>query len=585
MKAPDVTRIWQLYQNGLVGHSAIHLLESVTRNEYFYAGDQWHGVEAKDLPKPVINFIKRACQQKIANVSRSPAKITFVAADLPSSTVTPDAIEQNNAMIVAKAQYLQDKESNPNAPIQNENILASEADAELLSAMLEMDWERLRMDDKSNDGLLDACISGNMILYTYWNSGFDTKQVSKGAVECELLDNVNFFPTDLQQRDIQKQPSIIISRREILSYVKAEAQKNGVSKSDLDQISEDSEFYNQAGLMAQHELQDEDAAKVTTLTYFWRDPDTGHIFAEKTTRNIVIRPAWDTLLTRYPFAMMAWELRKNSCFGRAEITGLIPNQVTINRIYAMTTLSVIQMSWPKVLYSRSSGIDKWNNDISGAVAVNGDINNSVKYLAPPTIANDAYNLPEKLMRTCLEMMGTNDVALGNVNPTNSSAFALAAQSAQVPTQTIINRFYAMLKDFAENWLDMTLAYIKSSRWVNLKDDDGNIFPIQFVPADINKRMWSVNVEVGTAPEFSYTTMLEQMGQWLQSGQIQFIDYLEAMPESLFPNKQKMIQLVRSRAQQMQDQAMQLAQQKIQGGAVQNVPNSISGGNTPAPSQT
>lgn len=563
IKAPDVSRIWQLYEHGLEAHSAINLEKTVTRNERFYVGDQWHGINAPNLPKPSINFIKRACQQKVESVSKNPPKVQFFSADLPSNVVTPDAVAQNNQLVAAKAEYIQEREQNPNAEIQNEDVLVSEADAQKLTAMFEVDWNRLKLNHVLQDGLLDACISGNLILYNYWDADADIHQASKGQIEVELIDNVNFFPTDIQERNVQKQPSIIISRRELLSKVIDEARANGATEEDIKKLTADRDTYNQAGDMSRIELQDKFSEKITTLYYFWRDKKTKHIFAAKVTKNVVIWPAKDTMLTRYPFACMSWELRKNSFYGRPEVSGLIPNQVTVNRIYAMTALSVIENAYPRVIYSKAA-IDHWSNDIMQPIEVNSnDINNVVRYLNPPTIANDAYSLPEKLMRSTLEMMGANDVALGNVNPVNSSAFAMAAQQAQIPNDTIRKRFYSMVEDFARNWLDMTLAYIKTSRWVEIRDDYGNSFTVDFEPKDFRNKVWNVSVKVGADTEWNPNDMLQNMANWLQSGAIDFIQYLEMLPESQFPYKQKLLKDAKLKAQQMQEQAMQLAQQQLE----------------------
>ena len=53
-------KIWDEYQRGEVYHQQINLHEIVKRNEQFFNGEQWEGVNAPDLEKPVINIFKRA---------------------------------------------------------------------------------------------------------------------------------------------------------------------------------------------------------------------------------------------------------------------------------------------------------------------------------------------------------------------------------------------------------------------------------------------------------------------------------------------------------------------------------------------
>lgn len=548
INAPSTSRIWELYQNGLNAHSAINLLETVTENERFFAGDHWRGVVAPDLPKPVINFIQKAVEFKSSSISNTKPKVEFIANQVPSEVITPDAVDQNNQQILNKAQYLQQSQQDPNAMPQDTNLIATEADAQLLSAMFELDWERCRIRDLCDRGLVDACISGNMILYNYWNEKVSTGQKAKGAINVDLIDNVNFFPTDEQEIDVQRQPSIIVSRRELVSDVKAEAEQNGASKDDIEKISDDNENYNNAGDMAQKEVQDDDANKVVTLLYFWRDKDTGKIYAVKTCHNVVIRPAWDTLLTRYPFAIMSWKYRKNSIYGRSEIAGLIPNQKSLNKAVAMMLLSVTNTAWPRVMYSTGM-IHKWSNNISEAIPVNGDINGAAKYLQPPSMSNDAFQLPQLLMKNSLDMMGAGDTVTGNGQVYNASANALAVNQSQTPVSATMRRFYAMLEDFAENWRDMVFGYIDAPRWVFPHDDDGNSFSMKYDPDQLRQRIWNVSVEVGQAPEFSYSVLLNQMAQWVQSGQMQLEDYIESVDESIMPNKQKILNSIRQREQQ------------------------------------
>lgn len=317
----------------------------------------------------------------------------------------------------------------------------------------------------------------------------------------------------------------------------------------MEKIVPDWERQWQAGDMAQRESYDPDANKCITLLYFWKDVETGHIFAQKSCRTCVIRPEWDTLLKRYPLCSMNWELRKNSAFGRAEITGLILNQVVVNRIYAMAALSIMQNAFPKVLYSQAAGIHEWSNDLTQAIPVNSaDVSAAAKYLTPASMAADAYNFPEKVMRTSMELIGANDVEMGNTNPVNSSAFILAKQQSEVPLQTIINRFYNMMEDFALNWLDMTLAYITTSRWVTLKDVDGKRFVDAFDPKRFTDKVWNVNIEVGAQQQWNIGVVLDQLGKSLQSGQIDFPTYLKLMPEEYFPNKEEIMRDLQAKAQ-------------------------------------
>jgi hypothetical protein len=536
--APDIDTVYNDYQAGINYKNTINLYNTTERNERFYAGDQWSGSNSPDLPKPVINFIGRACDQKIAQLTQNNASIVFTAPDWPADVVTPEVAQQQNEKT---AQTIAG-----NKPV---DILESEADCNKLSGMFEIDWDRLNMDSISQNGLLDACISGDFILFNYWDAEAETGQDAKGHINVETIDNVNYYPGNVNEVDSQKQPYIIIARREMVNDVKAEAKANGAKPDDLDMIHNDMNYMWQSGDMAHYELRDNEDGKTITLLYLWRNRDTGTIWAQKSVKNMVIRPAWDIKTKRYPIALMNWKLRKNSCHGRAEITGLIPNQVAINKILAIIILYMLRNGSPKVIYSRSAGIQKWDNSLTKPIAVNGDVNAAAKYLPVASMAADAYSLPTTLLNMTEQMMGANDVAMGTVSYRNAYAQLLAKLQQEAPARTIRNRYYNLIRDFALNWLDMTLAYYKTSRWVQIVDNVGNKYITDFDPEKARGKIWNIDINIGEAPEWSESVILEQLGNALQTGAIDFPTYLQLMPEDYFPNKEDILQKFMARQQQ------------------------------------
>jgi hypothetical protein len=550
--APDASRMWSLYQIGVTYKSTINLYDTVTRNERFYVGDQWGGANTS-LPKPVINFIKRSCQQKVANTASSRIKTLFTAPNWPKEVVTS---ETENAINTASLNTLNAAKNGTKLP---DSPYVSSAESTVLSGMFENDWAKLNMDYINQCGLLDACISGDYILYNYWDNKEETGQASKGMIGVETIDNVNYLPNDVNERDPQKQPGMIIARRELVESVISQAKVNGVKDVDLEAIRDDKDYIYQSGDMSKYELDDKENGKCITLLYLWRDLDSGKIFAQKSVKGMIIRKMWDTKLTRYPISIMNWELRKNSCHGRAEVTGLVPNQVAVNKVYAYAILYILQLGMPKVIYSTSAGIRKWDNDLSKPIAVNGDINAAAKYLQPASMPNDAYALPDKLMRATLEMMGSNDVSMGNVNPVNSSAFLMAKTQAEVPIENIRQRFYAFVREFARNWLDMEINYIDVKRYITLADDHSHEYPAIFDPEKVKGKLWSVKIDIGPTKDFVDNSM-ENLAKSLQSGQIDFLTFLKFAPNNYFENKAEMIDLI----EKMQaKQAAQTQQQTLE----------------------
>jgi hypothetical protein len=505
----DPQRIWRLYNAGVEFKSEIGLYEAVDKNERFFAGDQWAGVHAPDLPKPVVNFIKRACQQRVAEVNANPVSVCFESVDFPADVALP----QLNSQIM------------------------SDGETQLLNAMFEADWNRMKLDYLNLDGLLDACISGDYILYNYWDGVAETGQAALGQICAETIDNVNYYPGNPNERDVQKQPNVIIVRRELVGSVRAQAKANGRPKPEIELIAADNDYFNQSGDISQEELNDADNAKCVTLLYLFKG-ENGHIWAQKTTRNAIVRPLWDTGLCRYPLAIMNWESRKNCCHGRAEVTGLIPVQRYINQMYAMAMLFTMQSACPKAIFNQGM-VKAWSNAVGAAIPVNGDVTSAIKYLDPPALSADVYNLPDRLMRTTLEMVGVNDISLGAVSATNTSALVLAREASTMPVESIKARFYGMIEDFARNWLDMVLACHTIPRWMTI-NENGNAKAAIFDASNLRGRLWSVKIDVGAATVWSEINSVQTLNTLFNAGVIDARQYVERLPDGYFPMRAKLL---------------------------------------------
>lgn len=499
---PQYVRL--LYESGVRFKESLGLYETVDKNERFFAGDQWAGVDAKDLPKPVINFLKRAVQQKVSEVNANPVGVNFEAPAYP-----------NDSPILSDS---------------GKNF--EETDVKIINAMFDDDCNRINLASLTLDGLFDAAVSGDFIIYNWFDSAAETGQAAKGLFSAQSIDNVNFYPGNPNETDVQKQPYIIITRREPLQQVIKEARANGLSPKQAQSIISDSKSAFQSGDIGKRELAGSDSEKCLTFTYFVKKG--GRVYAQKTTGDTVIRPLFDTKLSRYPFAVMNWEKRKNCCFGISEIEGLIPAQRYINQMYAMAMLFTMQSACPKAIFNQGM-VKAWSNAVGTAIAVNGDINSAVKYLEPPRLPDDIYNLPEKLMNTTLKMLGFSNIELGDINPTNTSAIVMAREASGMPVRNIKARFYTLIGDFARNWLDMLTAFVTVPRFVRVDGQTG-----VFDPSVFHGRLISVKVDVGAASAWSEINCVSTLNSLFSQGVINAKQYAERLPDGYLPMRDKLV---------------------------------------------
>ena len=110
MKSKEITAqtIWDEYLKGENYHQQINLHDTVRKNEQFYNGDQWEGVNAPDLEKPVINIFKRAVTYMGSQIISDDIGINLepFAETAESSTTCSILTEQINRVVELVLQNL-----------------------------------------------------------------------------------------------------------------------------------------------------------------------------------------------------------------------------------------------------------------------------------------------------------------------------------------------------------------------------------------------------------------------------------------------------------------------------------------------
>jgi len=490
------TLAWQQYEQGVDYKTRIGLYSTVDLNERFFAGDQWAGIPHEGLPTPVVNFIRYASAWKIAAVTDRRLKMSFFA----------EGVNDGEDISVYARQ---------------------------ISAYCDMLWERLKMDYLTKEGLKQAAITGDYVQYFYWDPDIRTGQALTGDINTLLIDNVNYYPGNPNTPDVQSQPYIIIAFRELLGKVREEAKKNGCE--NIEEIVSDEDNEYMSGDRGKIEL--EDAGKCNVLLKMYKKD--GRVWCEKSVRGAIVQPEKDTGLTRYPVAMMNWDTRKNCCHGTAEVTGLIPNQVFINKILALAQLGQVQTSFPKVIYDRTR-IREWTNRVAGAIAVNGDIGGAAQYLSPPVTSYDAWRGLDVTLQTTMRMMGANDVTLGNIrNPDNTSAFIATRDAAMVPLQSQQERFYSFIEDVGLIWLDFIKNYYRAGRMIPVTDNGQRVF-VPIPEGELERFTMNLRVDVGPSSMWSEIQVLQTLDNLLRGGKISFKQYLERMPDGHIPMKDELL---------------------------------------------
>lgn len=73
----DPQEIWKEYEKGIDYNNSIDLYETVRVNRNFFLGRQWEGLNAPDLPKPVMNIMKRVIAYQTSMITSDDIGVSF----------------------------------------------------------------------------------------------------------------------------------------------------------------------------------------------------------------------------------------------------------------------------------------------------------------------------------------------------------------------------------------------------------------------------------------------------------------------------------------------------------------------------
>ena len=288
---PSVECAWSFYDEALAFNNAINLDDTVKANENFFVGKQWEGVQANGLPTPVFNLLKRVVGFHVA-------------------TITTDNLKVNATALA--------------------NSLGTEQYQELVRVVneeMEAIMEHEDIPAKVREFARDASVRGDGCMYVYWDSAVDVGNGVKGTIRCRTMENTRVFFGDPNTEEVQSQPYIQIVTRQFVRNVKKMAKDNG---------SKDWKYIKADNV----EPDEEDDVKrvddkATVILTLWRDEEDGTIWGYESTLDCEVKAPWSLGIRKYPLVWMPWD-RVSDCYhGEAMITGLIPNQIFINKAYAM----------------------------------------------------------------------------------------------------------------------------------------------------------------------------------------------------------------------------------------------------------
>ena len=612
MKENNITKAWELYELGRAYNEQLtpNQYNVVKTNTEFFIGNQWLHLPdtpaMRGLPKPTFNILKRVASLFIASLTSSGVTLRFepLAYYDGGSRVDPDH---------SVAQFA-------NAAVSN-----------LL--------EKFKFEYRLRDALFDGAQTGDYCAHFY----FDPDEQPYGGmlgphmgeIKMELVDGINVMFGNPNDRRVENQPYILIVGRDTVEHLRWEAERyrknkdaygRSGSKTDAnpESIQADCENENFLGVGGSTEILSDAGNGKALYAYLYTmqeteedqvDPRTGDpvyedeldadgkpvlvtddfgytdvkrrrakrirrsVHVTKATRNTVIFEDVDTGLSRYPIAWGNWEKQKNQYHGRALVTGLLPNQIFINSMFATAMRHMQLMAFPKTVYNADL-ISSWSNEVGQAIGVHGlqpgmSISQAATNLQPSEMSSQIFALIDKAMAYTKECLGATDAQMGNVKPDNTSALMVLQTNAEVPLENIRAGEYEWVEDIAAVLLDMMGTYygrrpvvIDQSMEEPVTGPDGapmldpmtGMMKTQTVSRKVVQEFdftafknlfLNVRVDVGATTYFSEIAMTQTLDNLRKDGTLDVLQYLERIPDKLIPKKQELLDELRGRISQGQ----------------------------------
>lgn len=461
--------IWQEYQKDLSYKNSLNLFDKTQQHHNFFLGRQWEGLNAPDLEKPVLNFVKR-----VVNYLMSVLMVQDVAINLKSKDTQIALVD------------------------------ALEKEMEKIN-------EASRFKSKLRNVIKNAAIDGDGAMYMRYSPESDT-------VESEIVNSTNIVFGDRTTPEVEVQPYIIIVKkmnREIFEQQFPHCEEN---------------FEYSFGYS--------DDNTVTVLIRLYKKNGTVHFM--QTTEHCVLVDETDTGQELYPVVFMNWEAVRGSYHGMGAVETIIPNQIAVNKLWAMALLYQKNNAFPKIFIDKTK-LDKWNSSPGAVMGVVGNPNDAVATsFRAGDMAAQLMAIVDKTISYTKDFMGANDAALGNVSPVNTSAIVALQKSSVAPLELQKMALYQLVEDYARIVYDIVRHYY-GARFVEL---DGETVFVDFGTIDENAKLV---VDIGPSEYWSETAQMNTMDNLFEKGIINdAIMYLENIPGRVLPNKNKIIKLLKEK---------------------------------------
>lgn len=484
---------------------------------------QWEGVQANGLPTPQINILKRV--------------VGFITATITTDNIKVNATAMSNIPDVDK---LED-------PVR------------IINAEFDFLTEIIGVPALMREFARNAAIDGDSCMYAFWDEDVDAGNGNHGLIKTEIIQNTRVFFGNPSDKDVQNQPFIQIAMRKPVREIQKRAKANGIK--DYVSILPDDD-----------DSQAVDSSKrtdgmVTVITTLYKNEEDGTVWAYESTQNCDVAKPKSLGIRLYPIVWLCWDYIQDCYHGQAMITGLVPNQIFINKATAMAMVSMMRTAWPKMLYDRTR-VKKWDNRIGSAIPVaGGDMNSVAKVIDPPSISPQVSQFIELAIMKTEESLGATSVALGDTRPDNTSAIIALQRAAATPSEQTKQNLYKAIEDLYRIYYEF-IADRYGSRTVSMQTPDelkpAYVYAGMPIPATISAEFdfgffkdnpFLLKLDVGASTYYSEIASMQTLENMLMRGNITPVQFLERVSDDYVPKRTALIEELKAAQQPMLPEGM------------------------------
>lgn len=544
----QITKLWQLYEEGLAYQKSSGLNKKVPVCVKFYEGEQWAPPteKTKNLPRPVLNIVKTICRTKRSAILSTPVKLVYS---------TDDA-----------------------------NI-----DAQKFTDFASYIQKEINQDSLDKVAIKDGSIKGSYFYHYFWDKEARGKDGNKdGGLRCDIIDILDIFFANPLEQDEQKQKWILIATREDVDAVKSKCDKN-INK---ELIVADDKTENSYG-----EKEQENSNLCTVLTRYFRI--NGEVYCEKATKTTTINKPFsispdiegaikllkleddapnnslpdkmssknlqpDTIKAPlYPIVVGNYEKKEKSIYGMGEVENIIPNQKSINFNIAMHLLNIENMAWGKYIVAPNALKGQIISNEPGQVLIDySGSQQGIKKLTDQPISSSPMAAADTLMQLTRVVTGSTEIMTGEVLGANMSGAAIAQLQSQAmqPIQDLKETFWQVKEKQGKVLAQFFKLFYESKEFALPKEDNLKqelYMPQTFNGSEYQNVNFEVVVEATAGTKASAAGDINVLDTLLAKGLISLKTYFKCYPKDALSNRTELINNIE---EDEQSQFNQLKQQ-------------------------